>query len=83
MCSPFFPHSKTPIAAVITIINPIKSQLATFTKGGQFQERVGRILSSVRPEDLPVCGDAMAKAASDGAFFIAESFHCTVGTKTG
>jgi hypothetical protein len=56
-------------------------QLATFTKGGLFQERVGRILSLVRPQDLPACRDAMGKAEAEGTFFIAEPFHCAVGTK--
>ena len=56
-------------------------QLATFTKGAQFQERVGRILSLVRPEDLPVCRDAMGKAEAEGTFFIAEPFRCAIGTK--
>jgi ubiquinone/menaquinone biosynthesis C-methylase UbiE len=56
-------------------------QLATFTKGGQFQDRVGRILSLVPPEDLPVCRDAIAKAEAERTFFIAEPFHCAVGTK--
>jgi ubiquinone/menaquinone biosynthesis C-methylase UbiE len=56
-------------------------QLATFTKGGQFQDRVGRILSLVPPEDLPVCRAAIAKAEAERTFFIAEPFHCAVGTK--
>jgi hypothetical protein len=56
-------------------------QLATFTKGGQFQDRVGRVLSLVRPEDLSDCRDAIAQAEAEGTFFIAEPFHCAVGTK--
>lgn len=56
-------------------------QLATFTRGIQFQGRVGRILSLVRPEELPACRDIMAKAEADGTFFIAEPYHCAVGTK--
>jgi len=56
-------------------------QFATFTKGGQFQDRVGRVLSLVRPGDLSDCRDAIAQAEAEGTFFIAEPFHCAVGTK--
>jgi ubiquinone/menaquinone biosynthesis C-methylase UbiE len=56
-------------------------QLATFTKGEPLQGRAGRVLSLLRPEQLPTCRDAMAQAEAEGTFFVAEPFHCAVGTK--
>jgi SAM-dependent methyltransferase len=56
-------------------------QLATYTKGEPLQGRAGRVLSLLRPEQLPACRDAMAQAEADGTLFVAEPFHCAVGTK--
>ena len=56
-------------------------QLATFTRGVLFQARAGRIPNLVRLEELPACRDIMAEAEANGTFFIAEPYHCAVGTK--
>lgn len=56
-------------------------QLATFTKGEPLRGRAGRVLSLLSPEQLPACRHAMAQAEANGTFFVAEPFHCAVGTK--
>lgn len=56
-------------------------QLATYTKGEPLKARGGRVLSLISPEQLPACRDAMAQAETEGTFFVAEPFHCAVGTK--
>jgi SAM-dependent methyltransferase len=56
-------------------------QLATYTKGEPLEARAGWVLSLVNPEQPATCRDAMAQAKAAGTLFVAEPFHCAVGTK--
>jgi ubiquinone/menaquinone biosynthesis C-methylase UbiE len=56
-------------------------QFATFNTGAPLRERIGRVLSLLSPEQLPACRDAIAQAEAEGSLFVAEPFHCAVGTK--
>jgi hypothetical protein len=37
--------------------------------------------NTLRPEDAPEWQHAVAHAQAEGTFFIAQPFHCAVGTK--
>jgi hypothetical protein len=42
----------------------------------------GAILGSLSPEETREWHAGMAQAVADGTYFIAQPFHCAVGTKT-
>lgn len=56
-------------------------QLATYTEGERLQYVEERILTGLRPEEANEWWEAGLRAEADGTFFIAEPFHCAVGTK--
>jgi len=58
-------------------------QLATYTDRTRLQFMQGEILSALTPEEAEEWRTAVAEAESEGTFFIAEPFHCVVGTMPG
>ena len=59
-------------------------QLAIFTAssdGARLEDMHDRILPTFNVEDAEEYRSAVAQAQADGSFFLAEVFHCAVGTK--
>ena len=56
-------------------------QLAIHTDRPRLQRIQNQILSVLSPEEAEEWRTAVARAEAEGTFFIAEPFHCAVGTK--
>jgi SAM-dependent methyltransferase len=56
-------------------------QWAIYTEGAYFQVHREKLLMNLSPEDTHRGQEALAQANADGTFFMAEPFHCAVGTK--
>ena len=56
-------------------------QWASYSEGERLQDRQERILANLSPEEWKEWQVAVDQASADGSFFIAQPFHCTVGTK--
>jgi ubiquinone/menaquinone biosynthesis C-methylase UbiE len=56
-------------------------QWASHTDGERLQHMHDRIAATLTPEELREWRKAVAAAQADGSYFIAEPFHCAVGTK--
>ena len=56
-------------------------QLASHNGGERLQYMQDRIAATLTPEERSEWRDAVTAARSEGTFFIAEPFHCAVGTK--
>ena len=59
-------------------------QLAIFTTssdGDRLQDMHDRVVPALSPEEAEEYHSAVARANADGSFFVAELFHCAVGTK--
>ena len=56
-------------------------QWATFADGERLEYAVERVLANLTPEEAAEWRLARSKADADGTFFIAQPFHCAVGTK--
>ncbi|HWO43440.1 MAG TPA: methyltransferase domain-containing protein [Candidatus Eisenbacteria bacterium] len=56
-------------------------QWATFSAGERLQFEQDRIVAMLDPEELSEWQKAAARAEAEGTFFIAQPFHCAVGTK--
>jgi ubiquinone/menaquinone biosynthesis C-methylase UbiE len=56
-------------------------QWATFSAGERLEFEQDRIVGILSPEELSEWRNATAQAGAEGTFFIAQPFHCAVGTK--
>ncbi len=56
-------------------------QWATFSEGERLQFQQERIVAALEPEEVNEWRGAIARADAEGTFFIAQPFHCAVGTK--
>jgi SAM-dependent methyltransferase len=56
-------------------------QWATYTEGSYLQTQRSKLLVNLTPEDMQRCREALTRAEAAGTFFMAEPFHCAVGTK--
>jgi ubiquinone/menaquinone biosynthesis C-methylase UbiE len=56
-------------------------QWATFSAGERLEFEQDRIVAILTPEELSEWQKATAQAGAEGTFFIAQPFHCAVGTK--
>ena len=56
-------------------------QWATFSEGERLQFQQERIVAMLEPEEVSEWRKAIAQADAEGTFFIAQPFHCAVGTK--
>lgn len=56
-------------------------QLAICAGGERLEYVKERIVTGLRPEEVGEWREAVARAEAEGTFFIAEPFHCAVGTK--
>ena len=56
-------------------------QWATYAEGERLQYVQERIAATLGPEEVNEWREAIARAQAEGTFFIAEPFHCAVGTK--
>lgn len=56
-------------------------QWASYAQGERLQYVRDRIVATLSPEEAREWRNAMARAQSEGTFFISEPFHCAVGTK--
>ncbi len=60
-------------------------QLAIFTTssdGDRLQDMQERVLPALSAAEVEEFRSSVAQAQADGSFFIAELFHCAVGTKS-
>jgi len=60
-------------------------QLAIFTAssdGARLEDMHDRIVPTLSAEEAEEYRSAVAQAQADGSFFLAEVFHCAVGTKS-
>ncbi|MFB3091800.1 MAG: methyltransferase domain-containing protein, partial [Dehalococcoidia bacterium] len=60
-------------------------QLVVFTAssdGARLEDMHDRILPTLNVEEAEEYRSAVAQAQADGSFFLAEVFHCAVGTKS-
>ena len=56
-------------------------QWATYAEGERLQYVQERIVATLGPEEAKEWRQAITRAEAERTFFIAESFHCAVGTK--
>jgi ubiquinone/menaquinone biosynthesis C-methylase UbiE len=56
-------------------------QYATFTAGERLEFEQERIVAMLNPEEADEWREAIVRADTEGTFFIAQPFHCAVGTK--
>ena len=56
-------------------------QFAIYSEGERLQAVVDRLLAPLPPNEVKTCREAIARANAEGTLFIAEPFHCAVGTK--
>jgi ubiquinone/menaquinone biosynthesis C-methylase UbiE len=56
-------------------------QLAICAAGERLEYVKERIVTGLRPEEVEEWREAVARADAEATFFIAEPFHCAVGTK--
>jgi SAM-dependent methyltransferase len=56
-------------------------QWASFSAGERLEFEQERVLATLKPEEANEWREAVVEAESDGTFFIAQPFHCAVGTK--
>lgn len=56
-------------------------QLAAYAKGERLQYLQERIVANLKPEEVNEWREAISQAYAEGTFFIAQPFHCAVGTK--
>ena len=56
-------------------------QWVSYNGGERLQFMCNRIAATLTPEELNEWRRAVAAGEADGTFFIAEPFHCAVGTK--
>jgi ubiquinone/menaquinone biosynthesis C-methylase UbiE len=64
------------------LVNVVKMpQWASHYEGERLQYMQERIAGALDPAELSPWRAAVAKAQAEGSFFIAEPFHCAVGTK--
>jgi ubiquinone/menaquinone biosynthesis C-methylase UbiE len=56
-------------------------QWASHTDGERLQYMHDRLAATLTPEELREWRNAVAAAQADGSYFIAEPFHCALGTK--
>jgi len=56
-------------------------QWASFSAGERLEFEQERILGTLQPEEAYEWREAVIQAEKDGTFFIAQPFHCAVGTK--
>lgn len=57
-------------------------QWATFSAGERLQFEQERIFAMLKAEEVDEWQKAIVQADAEGTFFIAQPFHCAVGTKT-
>ena len=57
-------------------------QLATNTDRERLRFLQGEILPALNPVEVEEWRTALAEAEAEGTFFIAEPYHCAVGTKS-
>ena len=58
-------------------------QLSTYTDRPRLRFMEGDILPLLTPEEIEEWRAAVAEGEAEGTFFIAELYHCAVGTKPG
>jgi hypothetical protein len=59
-------------------------QLVSVVPGSERIERYQQqVFAALTPVEAETWRQAVAEAESDGTFFIAQAYHCAVGTKTG
>lgn len=56
-------------------------QLATYTDRLRLQNMQGDVFPALTPEEMEEWRAAVVKGEAEGTFFIAEAYHCAVGTK--
>jgi len=56
-------------------------QLAAYAKGERLQYLQERIVANLKLEEVDEWREAISQADAEGTFFIAQPFHCAVGTK--
>jgi SAM-dependent methyltransferase len=56
-------------------------QWASFSAGERLEFEQERVLATLKPEEANEWREAVVEAESDGTYFIAQPFHCAVGTK--
>ena len=56
-------------------------QWASYAEGERLGFLQERIVNALGPDEVNHWRDAVAQAQSEGTFFIAEPFHCAIGTK--
>jgi hypothetical protein len=56
-------------------------QWVSHNGGERLRFMCGRIAAALTPDELSEWRRAVASGEADGTFFIAEPFHCAVGTK--
>ena len=56
-------------------------QWASFSGGERLEFEQERVLGTLEPQEAIEWGGAVSQAKRDGTFFIAQPFHCAVGTK--
>ncbi len=57
-------------------------QLAAYAEGESLQYLQERIVAKLKPEEVNEWREAISQAYAEGTFFIAQPFHCAVGTKS-
>ncbi len=56
-------------------------QFAIYSEGERLQAVLNRLLTPLPPNEVKTCREAIARADAEGTLFIAEPFHCAIGTK--
>ncbi len=56
-------------------------QWASYAEGERLGFMQERIVNALGPDEVPYWREAVARAESEGTFFISEPFHCAIGTK--
>lgn len=56
-------------------------EFAIYAKGERLSGVLDRLMTPLAPEEALTCRQAAAEAAAEGTLFVAEPFHCAVGTK--
>jgi SAM-dependent methyltransferase len=64
----------------LSVLGP---QFAIYRDGERLADVLDRLLGALPPDDLQVCRTAVKQANAAGTLFVAEPFHCAIGTKSG
>ena len=78
---PYSPFSALRVVRDLHAEMDVMTKLAIHTDRPRLQRIQNQILSVLSPGEAEEWRTAVARAEAEGTFFIAEPFHCAVGTK--